>query len=358
MIELQPAEQAIFKGAGTPACNTGVQMGENRGFEIWPDWLTVVFPRIGEKCKDPVDLFLDFCGYYCLDRGLNPAEPGPFAHMKIKRKPGLHGYLHRVEFRGAPGETLLLNICWGGNNGTMRVELTGGGCRALNLDQYWFGIARALRKWNPVITRFDLAGDDFRRRWINPRRVRRDYASKWDLMLPGAKFPGGIPPRPTVIDSAEGYTVQLGTKNQLVQHVVYEKGKEQRGKSALGDRYPDWVRWEVRWRQTQNKYRIENSIVRPDRWQQAYFGATPYLADIIGYKGPVNGFKRRFLDGKEDQVYRFWRMLRVVRTQYGKALYSGERLVGRDGLLAMITAKEDHLDFVTLTQADLFPGIE
>lgn len=328
-----------------PICNTGVPSG---GVKIRPDWVTVVFPAAYGHISKGVSVLADFLCWYRLAR--------PLPACSMVEKTGMHGYEKGIFCRASFSGDLLFSILYGGNGHTVRLEITGAGCARMDVLDWW-NFCRLVRRGAAYVTRFDLAGDDYSGDFLNPRKARRDYARRYADILPSLRFSNRIP-KPGVHDTDKGYTVDFGTANMLVNHCVYEKGKESAG-TRLALENPNWIRWEVRWRRRKSKfYCIDVALMRPDNWVPAYMGACPYVADLVGYNGDARAYINRVVRGESEVADKMARLLRVVRMQYGKVLNTAHGLLGVDRFLPQILAREGHAAYRTLVQDDLLSALK
>lgn len=342
---IQLPEFDIWDSTGTPHCNTGVQIAGKSGFLLHPDWVTLIFPDANKYLSRGVDDFIDLWRFSRL------MEFVP--SCKLPTKKGLHNYENGIYCYTQSCGSLLWSLCYGGNNNTVRLELTGKGCGYISKVHGWWALYRLARRGSAYISRFDLAGNDYLGQYVNPRKARRDYAARYKEILPSLEK-GNRVPKASVHDTEKGYTASFGTENMIVNHVCYEKGKEAKG-SFTARQYPDWVRWETRWKRRKNGYEIDRAIMRPDNWAAAYFGACPYMADTLGYKGSVAGFTGRLVKEIErDLALRLVKTLAVIREQYGATLTSAYSLMGADLFLPQLLRGEGHMLYRTLKQEDLF----
>lgn len=150
------------------------------------------------------------------------------------------GYKHRVDLihPSDRGESLNLGlVAWGGESqkGTVHVSLNAQACARI-ID--WEEIRSWGESTGSVITRVDVAHDDFEGVTVNIDQARQWYAT-------GGFNSNGRPPGGRLIDdldSGKGKTFYVGNRSFGKLCRVYEKGKEE------GDPLSPWCRVEVEWR--------------------------------------------------------------------------------------------------------------
>ena len=146
----------------------------------------------------------------------------------ISKGRGWNGYTTRFDL----GPFGLLAYGGPAQRGTFHVELTGQGCRFV---RDWNAVRLWGESFGAVITRVDLAHDDFSSAQISVEQARR-----W--LEEGRFNASGRPPAAELIDdlgSNKGKTLYIGQRASGKLLRVYEKGKQ------LGDKTSEWVRAEV-----------------------------------------------------------------------------------------------------------------
>lgn len=141
---------------------------------------------------------------------------------------GRNGYTHTAKLHtaGVPAGFL----AFGGNAGTVNVQLSGVGCAAVRC---WDHVAAELQALGARITRVDLAYDDYEAKHI-------DFA-RWEAMARAGQVQAsaGQTPKWRVYEGSDSRSLYVGTKGTK-ELCVYEKGKEQ------GDPESPWLRAELR----------------------------------------------------------------------------------------------------------------
>jgi phage replication initiation protein len=210
----------VGQGVG-PDANRG-QKGGVTGFSVGIDYLTVTFPlaRLEECSVTSTDQIADFvfggtCGF------------------KVTRPTGrkLYRYDNSCAILDREG-SLVGRVAWGGNAGTMLVELSGEGCRWIDSWRY---VHFQLEILAARISRCDVALDDFAGVAVNIRELAQQACD-------GAFRGEGRPPRTRFLDdhgNNTGCTLYVGRKGHK-ELCVYEKGK------ALKDETSPWIRVEQR----------------------------------------------------------------------------------------------------------------
>jgi phage replication initiation protein len=204
-----------------PDTNRG-QKGRVDGFAVGIDWLTVTFPLAR----------LQECSVFDLT-SVATFVFGSAAMLKVLRPTGrkFQFYDNYCLIVDREGE-LAGRLCFGGNNGTVQLELTGTGCHWVC---NWSHVHFQLEVLCARITHCDVALDDFAGVAVGVRDVEQHAVS-------GAFRGNGRPPKTAFRDDhgcGTGCTVYVGERGHK-QYCGYEKGKEQRDESS------PWVRHEVR----------------------------------------------------------------------------------------------------------------
>lgn len=161
------------------------------------------------------------------------------------------------------------SVHFGGQNGTMLLELNGHGCEAAR--DGWEGRLYSFLKGasRPKITRIDIAVDFFQneitpdkayRAWsrggfsVRQRPVCECYGTDWDC------------------DTNNGKTFYVGGKESAKRVRVYDKAKQ------LGDKISDWIRFEIQFRANRDLI-LELEMLL---WPGQYFGgAYPICAELV-----------------------------------------------------------------------------
>lgn len=151
-------------------------------------------------------------------------------------------------------------------NGSIHIELNAQGCATVTC---WEDIAEWGKSRNAVITRLDLAHDDF-----TGEEITVGIALDW---FKDGKFnQNGRPPKAHLIDdldSGEGKTLYVGNRKSGKLLRIYQKGKQ------LGDPSSQWTRVEVELR---NKGRVIpwDALTRPGHYLAGAFPCLAYLSAI------------------------------------------------------------------------------
>ncbi|ULU23796.1 replication initiation factor domain-containing protein [Dyella terrae] len=300
---------ASEKGPGT---NRG-QKGRVTGFAVGIDWLTATFPlaRLEECSVTDLTQVADFIF-------------GGSAMLKVMRPTGrkFQFYDNYCVILDREGE-LAGRICFGGNNDTMQVELTGTGCHWV---QNWSHVHFQLEILCARITHCDVAVDDFAGVAVGIHQLN-------DAARSGAFAGQGRPPKTRFEDDhghGTGCSVYVGSRNHK-QFCGYEKGKQ------LKDETSPWVRFEVRF--YAKHFGKENEfgelpsrgvpldiLLHPLRF---FRGAYEYLADLcerIGLTDATN--KLLVVKAKVEATANA--MVKWLRTQVGPSLRVIRDALGED----------------------------
>jgi DNA relaxase NicK len=159
-------------------------------------------------------------------------------------------------------------LAYGGESqkGSVHVEINAQGCAAV---VHWEEIAEWGQKRNAVITRLDLAHDDF-----TGEEITVGVALDW--YREGRFNQNGRPPKAKLIDdlgSGEGRTFYVGNRKSGKYLRIYEKGKQ------LGDPSSPWTRVEL---ELHNKGRVIPwaALTRPGHYLAGAFPCLAFLSTI------------------------------------------------------------------------------
>jgi phage replication initiation protein len=186
----------------------------------------------------------------------------------VETDKGWFGYTDMAKIMSPDGLVNYGLIAYGGESqkGSIHVEVNAQGCAAVVC---WEEIAEWGEKRNAVITRLDLAHDDF-----TGDEITIGVALDW--YREGRFDQNGRPPKAQHIDdlgSGSGRTLYVGNRKSGKLLRVYEKGKQ------LGDTSSRWTRVEVELR---NKGRVIpwGALTRPGHFLAGSFPCLAYLSAI------------------------------------------------------------------------------
>jgi phage replication initiation protein len=192
------------------------------GFAIGIDYLTVTFPMVRlEECSvTSTDQIADFIF-------------GSAAVLRVSRPTGrkLYRYDNSCYILDREG-ALVGRVAFGGNAGTMLVELSGEGCRWIHS---WSHVHFQLEILAARVSRCDVALDDF-------DAVSLDLRDTAERARNGLFTGAGRPPKTRFLDdhgNGTGCTLYVGKKGHK-ELCIYEKGKQ------LKDETSPWLRIEQR----------------------------------------------------------------------------------------------------------------
>lgn len=149
-------------------------------------------------------------------------------YVEEAEKRGKNGYTHTCKL--ATASTPAGFVAFGGNRGTVNVQLSGVGCSAVRC---WHNAAWELQTLGAKLTRVDLAFDDYKAEHIDFPR--------WEAMARAGEIQAsaGQAPKWRVYEGSDSRSLYVGRKGNK-ELCVYEKGKEQ------GDPDSPWLRAELR----------------------------------------------------------------------------------------------------------------
>ncbi|MDR3445144.1 replication initiation factor domain-containing protein [Dyella sp.] len=295
------AHQSVASEKG-PGTNRG-QKGRVTGFAVGIDWITATFPlaRLEECSVTDLTQVADFIF-------------GGNALLKVMLPTGrkFQFYDNYCVILDREGE-LAGRICFGGNNNTMQVELTGTGCHWVS---NWAHVHFQLEILCARITHCDVAVDDFAGVAVGIHDLNE--------LARGGVFAGAGRPPKTKFEDDHGHntgcTLYVGKRGHK-QYCAYEKGKEQKDETS------PWIRHEMRF-YGKHFGEDDDSGVLPMRGVPLdillqplrYFrGAYQYLADLCERIGLVDGTnKLRVVKAKVEATANA--MVKWLRTQVGPSL--------------------------------------
>lgn len=186
----------------------------------------------------------------------------------VETDKGWFGYTNMAKIMSLDGVVNYGLLAYGGESqkGSIHVEINAQGCAAV---VSWEEIAEWGETHNAVITRLDLAHDDF-----TGDEVTVGAALDW--YREGRFDQNGRPPKAQHIDdlgSGSGQTLYVGNRKSGKLLRVYEKGKQ------LGDAASFWTRVEVELR---NKGRVIPwaALTRPGHYLAGAFPCLQFLSAI------------------------------------------------------------------------------
>lgn len=186
---------------------------------------------------------------------------------------GRHGYESGLRVYSAGAE--LCSMFWGGNEGTMMIELHGAFCQKVPTP-LWDRLACFLGKVNRArITRCDLAADFYQGELCV--RCANDVFRVMGPEFLGIRCGGRLPKGKFIDGGYNGSTLEIGTRTSGRQIVIYEKGRQ------LGFFGEPWTRAEVRFRRYRSgfkQYEVPLDILRPDNWWSYWASSADYLARL------------------------------------------------------------------------------
>jgi len=204
------------------------------------DYLTIVVPVRELKRISPfegLEEFAEVVAYYLL-------KPLGFTHSELKN--GRNGYKNHWKilsksYKPTLEKSKLVStpevgfFCYGGNNDTICISITGSGCQSIGQDGFTM-IKEFIEELKGHITRVDLTHDclngevslDCVRAWYEAGMFRSSSRGKY--------------PNAQIIDdmgSGKGSSFYVGSRESGKYFRAYEKGKQ------LGDKNSKWVRLEL-----------------------------------------------------------------------------------------------------------------
>jgi phage replication initiation protein len=214
--------------------------------------------------------FIDFLGVTFRGERDDPQLLRQFAESLVRqwfgveqvitdRSGGKFGYRHCADIEGVG------LVAWGGNNATIHIEVSGGGCVQV---KDWKDVADTIADYRGKITRCDVAADDFEGTRYSIDWCKAQYESD------GFKPSRGVAPKARFYDdmgSGDGCTFYVGSRASGKLFRGYEKGKEQ------GDKESTWFRVEVEYRAVHREIPVQ-IITDPGAYLA---GSYPCLADLV-----------------------------------------------------------------------------
>lgn len=188
---------------------------------------------------------------------------------------------------------------------TVRIELTGDGCRHYEAEasgdhaKRWLSLQAKLESVGGRLTRVDLAHDDLAGvhtvAWAQHLWANDEFTAQGGR--PSARLHDDM-------DTGAGKTFYVGAVTSEKQMRVYEKGRE------LGDKLSPWVRWEVQFRASNRKPLPLDMLTRCDDYMLGAYPAMSFIQAVA----------QRIDYVSEAAVATLKSALRHVRRQYGATL--------------------------------------
>lgn len=195
-------------------------------------------------------------------------------------------------------------IAWGGNGGTINVNISGVGCSMLSRVSY-FVIKQWIDSFDAKITRCDVCYDfdgsfdsEYRKAeaglYDGVDSLGRSHARKLSLV--------------SDLGSGDGSTLYIGSRGSATYTRIYEKGKQ------LGDKSSSWVRVETEFRSVDTNI-ISDILVNPD----LYFAAVSYRHAFLIEVHPSSA--KRFNPRKRSLIAASSTIIENIRLQYGQHIH-------------------------------------
>lgn len=159
---------------------------------------------------------------------------------------------------------------------TVRVELTGDGCRYFEAGagadhaKRWLALQAKLESVGGRLTRCDLAYDDL---------AGSHTVALAQTMWRNGDFTvqGGCPKARLFDDlnSGDGKTFYVGAPTSEKQMRVYEKGRE------LGDKLSEWVRWEIQFKASNRKPLPLDMLSNCEQYMRGAYPALTFIQAVM-----------------------------------------------------------------------------
>lgn len=246
------------RGRVTPPTNRGVNSPN-----ISLDWLTVTFPR-GSQLKQIQRIAFRFASSALIS-----------ARDTIRFVPveGRNCYENGISVR--LGDKELGSMLWGGNAGTIMLEAKGVLCGFITRAGLWPRVYKIFGRYNPRITRADLAADFYQGELCV--RCANDVYKAAGADFLGIRKGGKIPTHRFIDGGASGSTLEVGSRKSGRQICIYEKGRQ------LGFFDQIWTRAEVRFRRYRSgfkHYEVPWDILVSANWWNYWSASAEYLAKL------------------------------------------------------------------------------
>lgn len=241
----------------TPHTNRGVNSPT-----ISLDYLTVTFRKMRQ-----VERIQSFMYGMFFEASLNCRET-----IRLLKIEGRNNY--SAGYAAHLGGKELGCICWGGNRGTVMVEIKGALCRFIN-EKLWRRLHRFVSRYHGRITRADLAADFFQGELCV--RCANDVYKACGADFLGLRRGGRLPKAQFIDGGLNGSTLTIGSRTGGRQICIYEKGRQ------LSFFDEPWTRAEVRYKHHRSGpkvYMVPADMINPDMWWSYWAESAEYLRKL------------------------------------------------------------------------------
>lgn len=238
------------------------------------------------------------------------------------------------------------HICFGGQNNTILVMITGTGCQYGN--EYWeYNLYNWLKydAHRSKLTRIDYAHDDFNGAYSSPEIA--DEADSQGMFALTNNLPTVQHLGDWKRHKGAGRTLQIGKRENGKLYRGYEKGKK------FGDAESPWFRSEVEFGSTGHLLELE-MLISPTQY---FAGAYPYCLELVeAAKGEIFDSVSRVPSVKKESEISLDKSLQIWKTQAGRylAVYR-ELFVKKDDKGCLVPDDTKILDMLVTDKADYYP---
>lgn len=266
-----------------------------------------------------------------------------FADLTYTGK-GLHFY--KYCFTIGHRDAILGKVCFGGQNGTVLVMISGTGCAYA--DMYWeykyydFLTNEAKRA---KLTRIDMAHDDFNGAYSGAEIA--NLADSQGMFALTNKMPSVQHLGDWKRHSGKGRTLQIGKRENGKLYRGYEKGKQ------LGDSDSLWFRSEVEFGNAGKHLEFE-MLIHPTEY---FAGAYPYCLELVEHAhGDVFTSVSRVPCIQKESEIALDKSISIWKRQVGRYIATYRQIfVKDDGNGNLISDDTKILDLIMTDKKDFYP---
>lgn len=238
------------------------------------------------------------------------------------------------------------HICFGGQNNTILVMITGTGCQYGN--EYWeYNLYNWLKydAHRAKLTRIDYAHDDFNGAYSSPEIA--DEADSQGMFALTNNLPSVQHLGDWKRHKGAGRTLQIGKRENGKLYRGYEKGKK------FGDAESPWFRSEVEFGSTGHLLELE-MLISPTQY---FAGAYPYCLELVeAANGEIFENVSRIPSVQKESEISVDKSIAIWKTQAGRylAVYR-ELFMKKDEKGILVPDDTKILDMLVTDKADYYP---
>lgn len=256
-----------------------------------------------------------------------------------RRQTVLHGY--KFHYTIGDENYTLGKLCFGGNNNTVLIMITGKGCYMA--DNNWeFRLYDFLKENYGYLTRIDICLDDFNGEFSSAEQADQAETQEKFMTTKNQVRPKVQQLGDWKHHTGDGRTLQVGRRENGKMFRGYEKGKQ------LGDKESRWFRSEVEFKKKDRELPLDMLLHPTD-----YFaGAYPYCYELVELKQKdIFETVEKIQIIKKDAEITTEKSVSVMKKQFGKHIKTLRNLITED--MENVFGKPKDTILLDLLQTDL-----